>query len=676
ARHQALIPRGAQGEMGVIRGEIGRKRAHMPLRKLMKAAGSTIQKIKPVFLMSPVSAAQFLPPGAIDFDLLVIDEASQLRPEDALGLIARCRRIAIVGDKKQLPPTNFFDRMIADEADSGEEDDTGARHFDGSAPLTDLESILSLCEARGLESQMLRWHYRSRHPSLIEVSNAEFYHRLVMPPAPVTERVAKGLILRRVRGAYDRGGKRTNEIEAEAIADAVASHARHSTSHSLGIVTFSTAQRDLISDILEARRQKDPALDACLSDGGHEELFVKNLENVQGDERDVIMISIGYGPREAGQPLDSMAFGPVSAEGGERRLNVLFTRARIRCEVFVSFGPADINLERATGEGPRVLKRFLQYAETGILEESRKTGADFDSPFEAAVAEAIESLGYQVETQVGSAGFKIDLAVRDPVKPSCYMLAIECDGATYHSALWARERDRLRQQVLENLGWRFHRIWSTDWFYRRGEQIEKLKQILESARMEDRKDAPPADPLGRAEGAHEQEPAHAAGPRHMAYAMARCEVPLHLSGQEIEADTLGPAISSLIGQEGPIHRSEIIRRIGSLSGKSRTNQHLTRAVEGALTLLKDQAPELCQEEGFWFTLAQKNSPIVRDRSAAPASLRKPAMIAAFEIKAAISIARQQNGHWNGGELERSVASLLGLQKPTAALSSLVRALMA
>ena len=194
ARHRAAIPRGAQGGMGVIRAEIARKRGHMPLRKLMKTAGNTIQKIKPVFLMSPVTVAQYLPPGSVDFDLLVIDEASQVRPEDALGLIARCRRIVVVGDKKQLPPTNFFDRMIADEIDSGEGEDMAVRHSDGAAPITDLESILSLCEARGLESQMLRWHYRSRHPSLIEVSNAEFYHRLVMPPAPVTERAAKGLI--------------------------------------------------------------------------------------------------------------------------------------------------------------------------------------------------------------------------------------------------------------------------------------------------------------------------------------------------------------------------------------------------------------------------------------------------------------------------------------------------
>ena len=399
ARHQAEIPRGARSAMGVIRGEIGRKRNHMPLRKLMKAAGETIQKIKPVFLMSPLSAAQFLPPGALGFDLLVIDEASQVRPGDALGLVARCRQIVVVGDKKQLPPTQFFDRMIADEVDPNDEEEAKAGHGGGVAPVSDLESILTLCEARGVESQMLRWHYRSRHPSLIQVSNAEFYKRLVMPPAPSSERKDKGLLLRRIAGAYDRGGLRTNLIEAEAIADAAAEHARNYAGLSLGIITFSTAQRDLIGDCLEAKRRSDPLLDAFLRERGQEDAFVKNLENVQGDERDVILISIGYGPREPGKPLESMVFGPISSEGGERRLNVLFTRARVRCETFASFGSGDINLERATGAGPRVLKRFLQFAETGVLEEATPTGADFDSPFEANVAAAIESLGYKVETR-------------------------------------------------------------------------------------------------------------------------------------------------------------------------------------------------------------------------------------------------------------------------------------
>ncbi|SFK17267.1 DUF4011 domain-containing protein [Methylocapsa palsarum] len=482
AKHQAAIPRGAVGAMGVIRDEIGRKRNHMPLRKLMRSAGDVIQKIKPVFLMSPLSVAEFLPPGSVEFDLLVIDEASQMRPVDALGLIARSRQIVVVGDAKQLPPTRFFDRLVDDDVEPAEDDEPKASRASGVAPAADLESILTLCEARGLETRMLRWHYRSRHPSLIEVSNAEFYHRLIMPPAPAPRSKTEGLVARRVAGAYDRGGLRTNVIEAEAIADAAAEHARTRPRQSLGIITFSTVQRNLIADRIEARRRGDPVLDAFLRDGGREEAFVKNLENVQGDEREVILISICYGPRDAGQPLDSMAFGPISTEGGERRVNVLFTRARTRCEVFVSFGSGDINLERATGEGPRVLKRFLHFAETGILEQPVSATQEFDSPFEATVAAAIENMGYKVDPQVGSAGFKIDLAVRDPSDPGRYMLAVECDGATYHSALWARERDRLRQQVLEGMGWRIYRIWSTDWFYRRGEQLEKLKAALDAAK--------------------------------------------------------------------------------------------------------------------------------------------------------------------------------------------------
>ncbi|MCI0465741.1 MAG: DUF3320 domain-containing protein, partial [Beijerinckiaceae bacterium] len=673
ARHQAAIPRGAQGEMGVIRGEIGRRRAHMPLRKLMKLAGPTVQKIKPVFLMSPVSAAQFLPPGAVSFDLLVIDEASQLRPEDALGLIARCRQIVVVGDKKQLPPTSFFDRLTASEAAPDEEEDGAGQHAGSGAPISDVESILSLCEARGIESQMLRWHYRSRHPSLVEVSNAEFYRRLVIPPAPETDRAAKGLVLRRVQGAYDRGGKRTNPIEAEAIAGAAASHARNCRGLSLGIVTLSTAQRDLIGDILEARRRQDPVLDSFLAKGGFEEVFIKNLENVQGDERDVILISVGYGPRIAGEPLDSMVFGPVSAEGGERRLNVLFTRARARCEVIVSFDPGDINLERATGEGPRVLKRFLEFADKGILPENHQAGADFDSPFESAVADAIESFGYKADPQVGSAGFKIDLAVRDPAKPGRYMLAIECDGATYHSALWARERDRLRQQVLEGLGWKFYRVWSTDWFYRRAAELEKLKQVLDAARTERMRalhaHALRPDAAGAAQALEAEQ-----RPLHMPYALAIREVPADLGAHELEAEKLAGIVRSVIEQEGPVHRDEIIRRVTTFLGKQRCSPRTVMSVERALSLLQGSAAEMRREEGFWFTPKQERAPAVRDRSAAPASLRRPGMIARSEIFSAIALARQLEPNGDKRKLPAAAARLLGIEETGANIRSLARSL--
>jgi very-short-patch-repair endonuclease len=305
-----------------------------------------------------------------------------------------------------------------------------------------------------------------------------------MPPAPKTDRTSEGLLLRRIAGAYDRGGKRTNLIEAEAVVNAVVSHARSGAGLSLGVVTFSTAQRDAIEDLLEIKRRGDATLDELLREGKGEDVFVKNLENVQGDERDVIFVSVGYGPHSAGARLDSMAFGPVSSDGGERRLNVLFTHARSRCEIFTSFAAGDIDLNRAKGEGPRVLKRFLQYAESGVLEERISTSEETDSPFEDAISNFIEGLGFKVDKQVGSAGFKIDLAVRHPSRPGRYILAVECDGATYHRGLWARERDRLRQEILENMGWQFHSVWSTDWFYRRGEASERLKTALEASTSE------------------------------------------------------------------------------------------------------------------------------------------------------------------------------------------------
>ena len=664
AKHAAGIPRGSLGAMNTIRSEIKRKRGHMPIRKLFRTAGETLQRIKPVLLMSPISVAQFLPPGTVHFDLLVIDEASQVRPEDALGLIARSTQIVVVGDNKQLPPTSFFERVVADEEETGDEiDDTPLA---GAAKATEIESILALCEVRGLNTAMLRWHYRSRHPSLIEVSNAEFYGRLIIPPAPSMERTKDGLILTRVPGAYDRGGKRINIIEAEAVVKAMARHARTSPDVSIGIVTFSSVQRDAISDLLEIARRTDDALDELLREGKTEDVFVKNLENVQGDERDVIFVSVGYGPRVAGARLDSMSFGPVSPEGGERRLNVLFTRARNRCEIFCSFAAGDIDTDRARGEGPRVLKRFLRYAETGILEEQVSTSDDFDSPFEEAVAAIIESFGYKVDKQVGSAGFKIDLAVRDPRQPGRHILAIECDGATYHRALWARERDRLRQEVLENLGWRFHRIWSTDWFYRRGAAIEQIKAALEAA-----KSARPAPPKIKKPPVDEPAPAPAPQPpilrspvasdAIMAYKLTSCPTPYGVEPHLASITEMTMITKTIVETEGPIHEDEIARRVTSLFGKSRTGSLISAAALKSLQPLK-RTGVLLANDGFWMTPQQAENPPVRDRSAAPLTLQRADMLSPLEIRAASKIALEENGLMSPAEMAIAVTRLLGFKR--------------
>jgi hypothetical protein len=670
AGHLAQVPQGAQGEMGVIRGEIGKKSRHMAIRRLFGKAGTAIQRIKPVLLMSPISVAQFLPPGALSFDLLVIDEASQVRPEDALGAIARAGQIVVVGDQKQLPPSSFFDRLLADE-DGDEETGESEDLLAGAAKVADMESILTLCEARGLGTRMLKWHYRSRDPSLIEVSNREFYDNdLVLPPSPLQADPAYGLCFTRVDGVYDKGGKRDNRKEGEAIVARIAEHARAHPTLSLGVVTFSFAQRNLITELLELARRTDATLDTFLREGQSEDPFVKNIENVQGDERDVILVSVGYGPTIPGGRLASMSFGPVNGEGGERRLNVLFTRARVRCEVFASFDPGDIDPARARGEGTRILKRFLDFAKSGRIDDRSPTGAAADTPFEEDVGDVIRSLGFLADPQVGSAGFRIDIGVRHPERPGTYLLAVECDGAAYHSALWARERDRLRQDVLEHLGWRLHRIWSTDWFYNRAAEIQRLKAALAEARER-------AEAGIRIEGANKAQPAVERNSEGEPAAFGIPEVALRqmplyrrfvfpVTSQqephEVPAATLAELAGRIVQAEGPIHQDEVARRIAASFGKEKAGSRIMAATLAALGTAQRKDGDLRSDGAFWFTRAQAEAPPVRDRSAESGATIKAASISALEIRAALALARDDNAGGDGPELIRTAARLMGFRR--------------
>ncbi|MCA8930017.1 MAG: DUF3320 domain-containing protein, partial [Alphaproteobacteria bacterium] len=671
SRHYAQMPRGSMGEMATIRGEIARKRGHKSIRWLMKNAGGMVQRIKPVFLMSPLSVAQFLPPGAVKFDLLVIDEASQIKPEDAFGVVARARQIVVVGDQKQLPPTSFFDRLANSPDDDDEEEDAPV-----AASAADMESILTLCEARGLRSRMLEWHYRSRDPSLIRVSNAEFYEgNLVLPPSPLELDDDYGLQFTFVPGAYSSASKGqgragTNKIEAQAVVKAVAEHARKWPTLSLGVVTFSKRQADMMTEILEHARRSDKVLDGFLREGQAEDVFVKNIENVQGDERDVILISVGYGPHEPNGRLASMSFGPVNGDGGERRLNVLFSRARVRCEVFASFQPGDIDTSRTTREGPRVLKRFLEYAKSGQMEQPEITGLGVDSPFEEDVASVIARLGYACDLQVGSAGFRIDMAVRNPDRPGQYLLAVECDGATYHSALWARERDRLRQDVLEGLGWSFHRIWSTDWFHRREQEIARLKNVLANARER-------AESVVPVKGSNTERPAVIETPevslpesqlealeiKVPPYKMAELAVSTTLEPHEVMPPQMAQLARRVVEVEGPIHTEEIARRIANAFGKQRVGNRILDAVAKGLRHARSNgAPILLTEDDFWMTSEQKADPAVRDRSAETGTLIKAKALPPVEILAAGNLVAAECGQLDLDDQVKAVCRVFGYQR--------------
>lgn len=446
-------------------------RPRVAIRQMMRAAGRAIQEYMPCFMMGPQAVAQYLAPGAIRFDIVVMDEASQLKPEQALGAIARGNQLIVVGDPKQLPPTTFFDKL----GETQEEDEAKVQ-----AVLT-LESILDVCMGHFHPVRTLKWHYRSQHESLIAFSNSRYYrNKLIIFPSPYSRSRNLGVRLRYINGAtYE---NQMNMMEANAVVDAVLDHMRSRPADSLGVATLNLKQRELIEELLDKKmRSLDYAEEFCQKwerDGWG--FFVKNLENVQGDERDVIFISTTFGPAPGTRAV-YQRFGPISRHDGWRRLNVLFTRARKALTVFTSMRPEDIVDGESVPRGTRELRAYLEYARTGILSQVEGGQGQPESDFEIAVMDALARHGYECTPQLGVAGFRIDLAVRHPKHPSAYLAAIECDGAAYHSGRSARDRDRIRQEILEALGWRgrIYRIWSTDWYRGPANELARLNAWLE-----------------------------------------------------------------------------------------------------------------------------------------------------------------------------------------------------
>jgi very-short-patch-repair endonuclease len=662
--HHANIPQDRMGigEVGTVQREVEKKRKHLPVRQLIKQAGHAIQAIKPVFMMSPISVAQFLEPGHLSFDLLLIDEASQVNPVDALGAIARSRQAVVVGDEKQLPPTHFFDKVLADD-EGGEGEEFSA---------SDVESILGLCSAQGMPKRMLRWHYRSNHHSLIAVSNREFYgDRLFVIPSAVRSSDELGLFFRHVpEGVFDRGGSATNRIEAAAVAKAIMEHARRSPGQSLGVGAFSVTQRDAILDELERLRRHDTSCEAFFATGGPYPFFVKNLENIQGDERDVIFISVGYS-RDADGYL-TMSFGPLQTNGGERRLNVLISRARDRCEVFSSITADEIDLSRARSRGAQALKTFLAFAKTGILDVGVATGEGYDSDFEAEVARALAGYGFEVHPQVGIAGFFIDLAVVDPDMPGRYLLGIECDGASYHSSRSARDRDRLRENVLRNRGWIIHRIWSTDWFHRPDEQLRKALGAIDDAKREwasrnGSKSSAESIPAG-----HQIErvivPPTPDGTIAVPYEEASFHEWRKLDG--MQSPDMQNMVLRILEIEGPIHVDELARRVVDLTGGKRVGIRSSEAVVEALRILRRL--KKVNSDGSFHTISDQVVCPIRNRADVNSrTLREPQMIPPAEIRAAMIRVVAAHCGATTEEAITTVARTLGFAVTSAQLRSVL-----
>lgn len=464
---------------GVLRHELQKKIRHKPVRQLVREIPDVLSTLAPCLMMSPLSVAQYLPADRPPFDLVIFDEASQITVWDAVGSLARGRQVVVAGDPRQMPPTNFFAR-------SGEEEDD-------DIDQGDLESILDELDGASIPRRTLNLHYRSRRESLIAFSNNRYYDgTLVTFPAPVA--ADRGIRLVRPQGFYARGGARHNEGEAKAIVAEIVRRLQDPDpkvrNASVGVVTFNSEQQKLIEDLLDDARSRNPDMEWAFSgESVPETVFVKNLETVQGDERDVILFSVTYGPDQGGAM--TMNFGPLNRTGGERRLNVALTRARSELVVFSTLSPDNIDLSRTQARAVTDLKHFLEYAERGpsaLGGSSRGSGGELESPFEEAVAARLERKGWKVRPQVGVSSFRIDMGIVHPDFPGIYLAGIECDGATYHSSAFARERDKIRHQVLEGLGWKLLRIWSTHWWNNPAGCTDSIHTALSDLLDRDRKE--------------------------------------------------------------------------------------------------------------------------------------------------------------------------------------------
>ena len=644
--------------------ELKKKRKLKSPRRLISETASVLQAVKPCFMMSPMSVAQYLQPGAIDFDVVIFDEASQVRPQDGLGALARARQLVVMGDSKQLPPTSFFDRLSdsEDHEDDDEDDEIATM-------VAQLESVLAMCKGRVQEFSLL-WHYRSQHESLIMVSNQESYNNtLRVFPAAAADDKNYGVHFHCIPDAvYDKGRSRQNRKEAEVVAQAVIAHYRKSPQTSLGVGTFSVAQKTAIEDAIDFALQDNPDLYEHFQSDQPDHFFVKNLETIQGDERDVIFVSVGYGKDSTGRVTAS--FGPVNQKGGERRLNVLFSRARQRCEVFCNFSSAELRVDEsnaATPLGLRFLKVYLCWAENRVLRTIANNAKAFDSGFEESVYEFLTARGYEIVSQVGCEGFRIDLAIRDPRQPGNYCLAVECDGYRYHSSVTARERDRLRQGVLERMGWRVYRIWSTDWYRNRRDAEQRLLQAVKQAASAPlaqtgasalpplRTKSEMIDADATRETTKSSDPYEGRVEPYDCYAE-----PIELGSlelHEVEAQQMARYLKAIVDIESPVHTDEVLRRLREACGISRAGRRIREAFAAGLGHGRDQA--MFSQHSSFLWRAQERPVVIRkrDSDASPSSVH----FAPEEIAEAICLVAEVSFGGSPPDVINRAAKLFGIQ---------------
>ncbi len=645
-------------QIGILRREAAKKRRKKPLRKLFAEIPELVLNLKRCFLMSPLSVTHYLDPSIYRFDAVIFDEASQIFPEDAVAAISRGTQVIVVGDRKQLPPTAFFKDTEADDYDEDIEIEQ----------IEELPSILDSCWASGLRTHLLKWHYRSKHEELITFSNRSFYeNKLITFPANRQKHEELGVKFCFVEnGIYERGERKINLAEAEKVVELVTNHFKKYPQKTLGIVALSLAQRDAIESLLELKLKDSPYYEKISTQDRLGGFFVKNLESVQGDERDVIIISVGYGKDKNGKL--TMNFGPINREEGWRRLNVLITRARERCIVVSSIKASDINLTSLKIASLKHFHRFLNYAENGLIalnDLNASVDGEAESPFEESVAYALERMGYDVIQQVGCSGFRIDIGILDPDRPGTCLLGVECDGATYHSIKSTRDRDRLRQAVLEDMGWRIYRIWSTDWIYHRQREEEKLKLAIENARK---------GTVKKRDSTHDQTvpqpkketilngngPLEIPGAEtYLPYSIPRIHSANQFFSQQ-GRDTTKNMMCAIIDHESPIHIHALFKRVLDAWGISRMGSRIVKELHNILRHIMRWESETYEKKGKF--LFCRNSKIIA-RQAHPShsdSYREIEIIHDEEIKQAIVLIVEKMCGVSQDGLIKSVASFFGI----------------
>lgn len=663
----------AGSEVGVLRRELQKRKRIKPLRKLFAEIPHALQALKPCMLMSPISVSTYLKPGSVTFDLVVFDEASQLPTPEGIAAILRAKQVVVAGDRNQLPPTSFFTAQL----DLDEDDES--IDADGGVADEPLESLLddAVAAVPLFREAYLKWHYRSRDERLIKFSNAFFYeNRLVTFPSACTDTDGRGVRLECVPdGVWDRGRSRTNRVEARRVAELVIEHFTRFPNRSLGVVAMNAQQKEAIEDVIAEALGQRPDILPLMDSSLHEPFFVKSLENVQGDERDAMMISVGYG-KDANGHL-SLNFGPLNMEGGWRRLNVLITRAKWQTTLVTGIRSHELSGISPNNRGAVALRDFIAYAERHceLPQPPSIPTAEETNDFEDAVATALRDRGLTVDQQVGASKFRIDLAIRDRRDPSRYVLGVECDGATYHSTRTARDRDILRQRVLESMGWSIHRVWSTAWFHDQDRAIERVlfslslaeaRPVEESVQGVPQPTDPPPVSSSPSSAVSDPPSPERRYPPGKPYRTFAATADRDLLIQSRNSQRLADLIVRVVEAEGPVHEDLLAERAKEICGVDRAGSNVQSNIGEAILIAvhRKQIERRRQRDFLWKVNVQLNTFRIPSDS-----LRRPLeWIHRDEIALAILYLVEDQFGVLRSELGRGIARLFGIERATAEAS--------